>query len=63
VYVVPIVCYQMWTDPRLSWNPSDFEDIREMYVKTNMIWVPDIVLINKYVYTLRLRTARIFGAL
>ena len=37
-------------DERLTWNVSDFENIKAITVKTNMMWVPDIVLINKCVY-------------
>jgi len=48
-YVVSIVFYQMWEDQRLSWNVSEFENISSIYVKTDMIWVPDVVLINEYV--------------
>jgi len=44
------MCYQKWKDHRLTWNVSDFENITSIYVPTDMIWVPDIVLVNEYVH-------------
>ncbi|XP_071117104.1 acetylcholine receptor subunit gamma-like [Haliotis cracherodii] len=31
-----------WTDSRLTWNTSNYGGIDKMYVKPNMMWIPDI---------------------
>ena len=36
-------------NPFLSWNPSDFNNITHINVQPKEIWLPDIVLYNKYV--------------
>jgi hypothetical protein len=33
-----------WNDQRLSWNSSEFNNIREITLDVNKIWLPDIVL-------------------
>ncbi|XP_046578102.1 neuronal acetylcholine receptor subunit beta-4-like [Haliotis rubra] len=35
-----------WTDTRLTWNASNYGGIDKMYVKQNMIWIPDIITEN-----------------
>ncbi|XP_046578144.1 neuronal acetylcholine receptor subunit beta-4-like [Haliotis rubra] len=35
-----------WTDSRLTWNASSYGGIEKMYVKQNMIWIPDIITEN-----------------
>ena len=37
---------QSWNDPGLSWNETDFGDIKELHVNPENIWLPDIVLYN-----------------
>ncbi|KAG8141643.1 hypothetical protein E2320_007227 [Naja naja] len=39
---------QHWVDEFLKWNPQDFDNITQMSVPTEAIWVPDI-LINEFV--------------
>uniref|UniRef100_A0A8D0E8N6 5-hydroxytryptamine receptor 3A n=1 Tax=Salvator merianae TaxID=96440 RepID=A0A8D0E8N6_SALMN len=39
---------QHWIDEFLRWNPGDFDNITQMSVPTEAIWVPDI-LINEFV--------------
>ncbi|XP_063166998.1 5-hydroxytryptamine receptor 3A-like [Candoia aspera] len=39
---------QQWIDEFLKWNPEDFDNITQMSVPTEAIWVPDI-LINEFV--------------
>ncbi|KAK1876647.1 Neuronal acetylcholine receptor subunit alpha-4 [Dissostichus eleginoides] len=36
-----------WTDYKLQWNPSDFDNVTSIRVPSELIWVPDIVLYNK----------------
>ena len=35
-----------WTDQRLSWNPDDFENIKEITLDLNKIWVNYFNLIH-----------------
>ncbi|XP_035496433.2 neuronal acetylcholine receptor subunit alpha-2-like [Scophthalmus maximus] len=37
---------QEWTDYKLQWNPSDFDNVTSIRVPSQLIWVPDIVLYN-----------------
>lgn len=39
---------QQWTDYRLSWNQSEYYDISIIRVPCKTVWLPDIVLENKY---------------
>jgi nicotinic acetylcholine receptor len=38
--------YQSWTDSKLRWNPRDYGGVDVLYVPSEMIWLPDIVLYN-----------------
>lgn len=42
-----------WTDYRLAWNPKDYDGIEVMRIPSGKVWLPDIVLINKYVQALQ----------
>ncbi|CAL8401959.1 acetylcholine receptor subunit delta [Gadus morhua] len=35
-----------WTDYRLSWNTSEFDDIQVIRLPSKMVWLPEIVLEN-----------------
>ena len=40
--------HMTWNDPRLSWNPNEFNHIRQIKViPDEQIWVPNL-LIGKY---------------
>lgn len=40
---------QEWTDYRLSWTPKNYDGIEVLRVPSAKVWLPDIVLINKWV--------------
>lgn len=40
---------QEWVDEFLTWNPSDFGGIQKIRIPCQSIWLPDIVLYNKFV--------------
>jgi len=42
-----IVYWQGWSDDRLAWNVSEFDDIDHTYVKLENVWVPDITMVNR----------------
>ncbi len=33
---------------RMSWDPSEYGNVTVLYVPSELIWIPDIVLYNKY---------------
>lgn len=43
-------------DKRLSWNASQWEGIKQIYIPHQKIWRPDITLVNKYV-SIRVQTS------
>lgn len=40
---------QVWNDYRLMWDPEEYEGIKKIRLPSQHIWLPDIVLYNKYV--------------
>ena len=37
-------------DYKLTWNPDDYGGLETLHVPAHNIWLPDIVLYNKYVF-------------
>lgn len=37
---------QIWKDPRLQWNVTDYQGVRTIRLPASKIWVPDLVLYN-----------------
>ncbi|CAH1407728.1 unnamed protein product [Nezara viridula] len=42
---------QKWVDYKLRWDPEEYGGVEMLYVPSEHIWLPDIVLYNKYVIT------------
>ena len=42
------IIFQNWKNPLLTWNPPDYGDIKEVDLPPDRLWVPDIILYNKY---------------
>ncbi|VDK18503.1 unnamed protein product [Anisakis simplex] len=40
---------KQWTDSKLSWNPEDWGGTKKIHIPSDEIWIPDILLYNKYV--------------
>ncbi|XP_075214978.1 acetylcholine receptor subunit beta-type acr-2-like [Lycorma delicatula] len=38
-----IAITMMWTDPRLSWTPSEYEDVSTIHIDTNDVWKPEVI--------------------
>uniref|UniRef100_A0A914RK91 Neurotransmitter-gated ion-channel ligand-binding domain-containing protein n=1 Tax=Parascaris equorum TaxID=6256 RepID=A0A914RK91_PAREQ len=37
---------------KLAWNPEDWGGIKKIHIPSDQIWIPDILLYNKYdIYT------------
>ena len=41
---------QGWHDYKLKWIPAEYGGVDRLYVPSEEIWLPDIVLYNKSVY-------------
>lgn len=39
---------QEWNDYRLVWDPDIYDGIQKLRIPSHHIWLPDIVLYNKY---------------
>lgn len=52
---------QQWNDIRLAWNTSEYFGIEVIRVPYNTVWLPDIVLENKWVSRGGLSTSFSFG--
>lgn len=39
---------QVWEDVRLRWDPRDYGGVSDLHVPASSIWLPDVVLFNKY---------------
>ena len=39
--------FQEWNDDKLCWEPSEYGGVEEIYVPSEIIWLPDIILYNK----------------
>ncbi|UJR27280.1 hypothetical protein I4U23_008575 [Adineta vaga] len=35
-----------WLDPKLTWNPSEWDNVSLLHIKYDKVWLPDIVLYN-----------------
>lgn len=44
---------QEWQDHKFQWDPTEYGGVTELYVPSEHIWLPDIVLYNKYVIDAR----------
>ena len=41
--------FQEWTDEKMRWNPEEFDGIGILRVPCKLLWLPDIVLYNRWV--------------
>ncbi|KAF7638204.1 hypothetical protein Mgra_00002433 [Meloidogyne graminicola] len=46
IMTISVWLKQEWIDQKLRWKPSEYGGVSVLYVPYEMIWVPDIVLIN-----------------
>jgi len=42
------MCAQRWNDYRLTWNTSEYDGLRFVYLSPIEMWTPDVKLANKY---------------
>jgi len=40
----------MWTDYRLAWNFSDFDNTDYVHIHQSKMWTPDLILSNRWDY-------------
>ncbi len=41
---------KVWRDEYLTWNPSKYNNVRAINLATRLIWLPDIMLYNTWVF-------------
>lgn len=39
---------QKWYDYKLRWNPEEYGGVEMLYVPSEQIWLPDVVLFNNW---------------
>uniref|UniRef100_A0A1I7U1K4 Neur_chan_LBD domain-containing protein n=1 Tax=Caenorhabditis tropicalis TaxID=1561998 RepID=A0A1I7U1K4_9PELO len=51
--IITLYCWieEYWQDEFLTWNPSDFGNIKSLHVPSEMIWKPDLLVYNKAIIT------------
>jgi hypothetical protein len=37
-----------WKDAALTWDPKNYADLAEIRMNAGDIWVPDVMLLNRY---------------
>ncbi|XP_075265697.1 neuronal acetylcholine receptor subunit alpha-2-like [Convolutriloba macropyga] len=37
---------RVWVDEYLQWNPADYNNITDIRVESDQIWIPDLVVTN-----------------
>lgn len=40
----PLHCLQHWTDEFLKWDPTHFDNLTQISLPVESIWVPDILI-------------------
>ena len=48
--IICVFVSQEWIDYKLVWNPTMYSGVDRLYVPSEEIWLPDIVLYNKQVF-------------
>lgn len=38
------LCFQIWTDEFLVWDPEEFDGIKEISLSSDAIWIPDVIV-------------------
>ena len=46
-YFAFIFLFQEWKDYKFTWDPAEYGGVTELYVPSETIWLPDIILYNK----------------
>lgn len=49
LHPLPSILFQYWTDIYLSWNPESYPGVQNLRFPSNLVWVPDILLYNRWV--------------
>lgn len=39
-----LLCFQIWTDEFLVWDPEEFDGINEISLSSDAIWIPDVIV-------------------
>jgi len=47
MWLLMVLTLQEWFDYKLEWDPKEYGYVDILYVPSEEIWLPDIVLYNK----------------
>ena len=50
-YYYSVVVRQDWRDDRLTWNVEDFDNLSNIVLHSDRIWLPELTLMNGFVTT------------
>ena len=56
IFITPNAALKEWHDNNLHWQPLEYGGVDRLYVPSHLLWLPDIVLYNKYVYITQCRS-------
>lgn len=43
-----MILLKEWYDPQLKWTPAQYGGVKIMRIPSADLWLPDIILLNKY---------------
>lgn len=43
-----IIFFKKWFDYKLRWDPEEYGGVEMLYIPSEHIWLPDIVLFNNW---------------
>ena len=45
-----VILSHVWNDPRLSWNVTEYGGAEHIFLESEKIWLPELVLYNKLIF-------------
>jgi len=48
-FIAVVVTRQDWRDDRLTWNAEEFDNLSNVVMHSDRIWLPELALMNGFV--------------